>query len=139
MAGPVITAGLAAAEVASVEANPTLTRAQKNEAYTANAGGLAGSFAGMKLGAMAGSAVAPGIGTIIGGILGGMGGRFAGTEAGRWVGKSLWGPSSETLNAAKELSVKDERVINFNAQRLVDGREMAQVVNKVNAEEATRK
>ncbi|QAZ68254.1 phage tail tape measure protein [Solidesulfovibrio carbinolicus] len=134
---PWLLAGKAAWDIYNTETDPSLSRAQKNvnnaETYGATATALAGATAGAALG----SAI-PIIGTAIGAFLGGLGGWFAGGMAGRQTGKWLYEPSPETMEAAKNLVVKDERTINFNAQLFVDGHEMARVVNKHNTAEAKR-
>lgn len=127
----------AAWDIYRTEKDATLTRAQKNIAHSETYGATGGALAGAAGGAALGSVV-PGLGTAIGAILGALGGWFAGGMAGRQTGKWLYEPSTETLEAAKELVVKDERAINFNAQLNVDGREMARVVNKYNAFDALR-
>jgi phage tail tape-measure protein len=136
-AAPAVLGLSAAWDIYNTETNPTLSRTQKSinnaETYGATATALAGGAASAALGS-----VVPGLGTAIGAFLGALGGWFAGGMAGRQTGKWLYEPSAETLEAAKELVVKDERAINFNAQLNVDGREMARVVNKYNAFDALR-
>lgn len=134
---PWLLAGKAAWDIYNTETDPKLSRAQKNIKNTETYGATATALAGATAGAALGSAI-PVIGTVIGGLLGAIGGWFAGGKAGNQAGQWLYGPSPETLEAAKNLVVNDERTINFNAQLFVDGHEMARVVNKHNTAEAKR-
>lgn len=136
-AAPWLLAGKAAWDIYNTETDPKLSRAQKNIKNTETYGATATALAGATAGAALGSAI-PVIGTVIGGLLGAIGGWFAGGKAGNQAGQWLYGPSPETLEAAKNLVVNDERTINFNAQLFVDGHEMARVVNKHNTAEAKR-
>jgi len=134
---PGLTAARAFFDVWSTEKDETLTRAQKNINNTETYGATAAALAGAAMGGAMGSAF-PVVGTAIGALLGGVAGWISGGMAGREVGKGLYGPSPETMEKVKEFAVKDERTINFDARLLVDGREMARVVNEHNASEAKR-
>jgi hypothetical protein len=136
-AAPWLLAGKAAWDIYNTETDPKLSRAQKNIKNTVTYGATATALAGATAGAALGSAI-PVIDTVIGGLLGAIGGWFAGEKAGNQAVQWLYGPSPETLEAAKNLVVNDERTINFNAQLFVDGHEMARVVNKHNTAEAKR-
>jgi len=145
MGGPLATAGFAAYDIYATESNEALTRAQKNAQHAENAGGLAGAIAGAKMGAglgAAGGAAFAGIGAapgaLLGGIAGGALGWWSGSGAGRWLGDKMWGPSSESVNAAKEMIIKDQSVINLESKLILDGREIARAVNTHNAAEAKR-
>ncbi len=123
--------GLAAVDVAATEYDDTLTRAQKNAAHAGTAGGALGAWGGAMLGAKAGAAIGtavlPGVGTAVGGAAGGLIGGAAGWLAGTGLGK-----------AAGQLMYRDESVVRVESKLVVDGRELAAVVNEVNARNAQR-
>lgn len=129
--GGLASLGLAAVDVASTEYDDTLTRAQKNAAHAGTAGGALGAWGGAMLGAKAGAAlgtlILPGVGTAVGGAAGGLIGGAAGWLAGSGLGKK-----------AGELMYRDESVVRVESKLVVDGRELAAVVNEVNARNAQR-
>lgn len=91
--GTLLTAGVAAKEVADTEQKVksgqiTKAEARKEQAGTiGEAGGaLAGGAAGAKMGAVIGTFIAPGIGTAVGGVLGGVIGSIAGAWGGKKAG-----------------------------------------------------
>ncbi|EFL52030.1 tail tape measure protein TP901 core region [Solidesulfovibrio fructosivorans JJ]] len=151
---PLLVAG---AEALATEANPTLSRAQKNIRHAETAGETAFAIAGAKVGAMAGTAVAPGVGTFIGMILGGIGGYMMGGKAGRDTGQWIWGDqagqdasrvlhgahkawglSGQAMNDAQRIVVEDRSTIHLESVLHVDGHEMARVVNNYNTADAKR-
>lgn len=129
--GGLASLGLAAVDVASTEYDDTLTRSQKNAAHAQTAGGALGAWGGAALGAKAGAAlgtlILPGVGTVVGGAAGGLIGGAAGWLAGSGLGKK-----------AGELMYRDESVVRVESKLVVDGRELAAVVNEVNARNAQR-
>ncbi|GAB6035827.1 phage tail tape measure protein [Fundidesulfovibrio butyratiphilus] len=144
-AGPLAAVGLAGLDIYSVEANPALSRAQKNISHAENAGGLAAAIAGMKMGAMAGGTIGAGFagvgaapGALLGGLAGGALGWWSGSMAGRQMGHWMFGPSQETMDQAKKIVVEDRGVIKVESVLHLDGREVAKVVNDYNAADAKR-
>lgn len=163
--GGALNALFAGAEVAATELDDSLTRAQKNEAHTETAGGLAGALAGGKAGAMAlgalGSLAGP-IGTAIGGAIGGLGGGIAGYFGGSWVGKKLGGwffgdddeaapapqPENGAQNApdiartvlqAAQIMQNQPLAATLNIQLEMDGEVIARKVEQVQLRQATRR
>ena len=163
--GGALNALFAGAEVAATELDDSLTRAQKNEAHTETAGGLAGSLALAKAGAMAlgalGSLAGP-IGTAIGGAIGGLGGGIAGYFGGSWVGKKLGGwffgdddeaapapqPENGAQNApdiartvlqAAQIMQNQPLAATLNIQLEMDGEVIARKVEQVQLRQATRR
>lgn len=136
-AAPWMLAGTAAWDIYQTETNPALTRAQKNINNTETYGATGGALAGMAGGAALGSAV-PVLGTALGAVIGGLLGWWAGGKAGKETGNMLYGPSSETMEAAKKLVVEDRGTIKVETTLNVDGRELAKVVNEHNSYEAAR-
>ncbi len=130
----------AAWDIANTEANPSLTRAQKNIAHSETYGALGGALSGAAMGAAAGTAV-PVIGNLIGGIVGGLLGWWAGGQAGRGAGQMLFGPSQpspETLQAAHQLAQPRQENIKIESVLHVDGREIARAVNEYNKIDSRR-
>lgn len=163
--GGALNALFAGAEVAATELDDSLTRAQKNEAHTETAGGLAGSLALAKAGAIGGAALGSllgPIGTAIGGAIGGLGGGIAGYFGGSWVGKKLGGwffgdddeaapapqPENGAQNApdiartvlqAAQIMQNQPLAATLNIQLEMDGEVIARKVEQVQLRQATRR
>ena len=160
--GGVLSTVLAGAEVAATELDDSLTRAQKNEAHTETAGGLAGSLALAKVGAISGAALGSflgPIGTAIGGAIGGIGGGIAGYLGGSWAGKKLGGwlfgdedeaPQSEngaqsqpditrTVLQAAQIMQNQPLAATLNIQLEMDGELIARKVEQVQLRQSTRR
>lgn len=160
--GGVLSTVLAGAEVAATELDDSLTRAQKNEAHTETAGGLAGSLALAKVGAVSGAALGSllgPIGTAIGGAIGGIGGGIAGYLGGSWAGKKLGGwlfgdkdeaPQSEnsaqnppdiarTVLQAAQIMQNQPLAATLNIQLEMDGEVIARKVEQVQLRQSTRR
>lgn len=163
--GGVLNALFAGAEVAATELDDSLTRAQKNEAHTETAGGLAGSLALAKAGAIGGAALGSflgPIGTAIGGAIGGLGGGIAGYFGGSWVGKKLGGwffgdddeaaPAPQPENGAQsqpditrtvlqaaQIMQNQPLAATLNIQLEMDGEVIARKVEQVQLRQATRR
>lgn len=132
----VLGAGLA---VYGTESDGGLTRAQKNAAHAGTAGGTAGAWGGALLGAKAGAAVGGGIGALFGGVgaapgaaIGGLVGGIGGGIAGWWGGSELGKKAGDVLfGEGGQKTVIENKLI-------LDGREVAAVVNEVNGRQAQR-
>lgn len=164
-AGSVLAVAGSAIDAVSTELDDSLTRAQKNEAHTETAGGLAGSLALAKAGAIGGAALGSflgPIGTAIGGAIGGLGGGIAGYLGGSWVGKKLGGwffgdddeaapaPQSEngaqnapdiarTVLQAAQIMQNQPLAATLNIQLEMDGEVIARKVEQVQLRQATRR
>lgn len=128
-----------ALSVHGTETDDSLTRAQKNAAHTGTAGGAAGAWAGALLGAKGGAAAGGAIGAFFGGVgaapgaaIGGAIGGIGGGIAGYMGGKSLGDKAGELLfGEGGQKTVIESKLI-------IDGREVAAVVNEVNSRQAQR-
>lgn len=164
-AGSVLAVAGSAIDAVSTELDDSLTRAQKNEAHTETAGGLAGSLALAKAGAIGGAALGSflgPIGTAIGGAIGGLGGGIAGYFGGSWVGKKLGGwffgdddeaapapqPENGAQNApdiartvlqAAQIMQNQPLAATLNIQLEMDGEVIARKVEQVQLRQATRR
>lgn len=163
--GGVLAVAGSAIDAVSTELDDSLTRAQKNEAHTETAGGLAGSLALAKAGAIGGAALGSflgPIGTAIGGAIGGLGGGIAGYFGGSWVGKKLGGwffgdddeaapaPQSEngaqnppdiarTVLQAAQIMQNQPLAATLNIQLEMDGEVIARKVEQAQLRQATRR
>ncbi len=164
-AGSVLAVAGSAIDAVSTELDDSLTRAQKNEAHTETAGGLAGSLALAKAGAIGGAALGSflgPIGTAIGGAIGGLGGGIAGYFGGSWVGKKLGGwffgdddeaaPAPQPENGAQsqpditrtvlqaaQIMQNQPLAATLNIQLEMDGEVIARKVEQVQLRQATRR
>jgi len=130
--GGLLALGFSAVDAIGTEADGNLTRAQKNAAHVGTAGGAAGAWTGAALGAKAGATIGsffmPGLGTAIGGgagaLIGGGLGYMGGSELGKKAGELLFGGG-------------EQRTV-IESKLILDGREVAAVVNEVNGRQAQR-
>ncbi|WP_404991323.1 phage tail tape measure protein [Cupriavidus pauculus] len=126
LAAPVALLG-AGFDAYSVSQNSLLTDAQRKSEYSRVAGGAGGALAGAAAGAAIGSVV-PVVGTAIGGIAGGILGSLGGESLGKMLGDALF--RAETAKQPQPITVP----VTVN----VDGQQVAQSVNHVNAMSARR-
>jgi hypothetical protein len=128
-----------ALDIYGTETDQNLSRAQKNAAHTGTALGAAGGWGGAVLGAKAGAAVGGGVGALFGGVgaapgaaIGGFIGGIGGGIGGWWGGKSLGDKAGDVLfGGGGQKTIIESKLI-------LDGREVAAVVNEVNARQAQR-
>ena len=125
-AAPVAMLG-GAFEAYNVSQNSMLTDAQRKSEYTRVTGGVGGALAGAAMGAAAGSVV-PVVGTALGGIAGGILGSLGGESLGKMLGDALF--RAETAKQPQPITI--ESTLN------IDGQQIAQAVNNVNATSARR-
>lgn len=145
---PILNFLIGGAEVAATELDDSLTRAQKNAAHTATAGGFAGSVAGAKVGAAAGVFAGP-VGMVIGGLLGALVGTFAGSKLGEAVGGFAFGskekeapepkPIEETVMQAAQLIQPAPLAATLNLTVELDGEVIARKVEQAQLRQATRR
>lgn len=117
VAGPLIAAGLGAAEIASAESDT-----QRREATAGMIGGLGGAAAGAALGAAVGSVV-PVAGTAVGAVVGailGITGGIGGDILGRWVAGEISSPLDAIPDAAKTTPQKEMAAIDAMLQLPVE-------------------
>ncbi|WP_420996243.1 phage tail tape measure protein [Cupriavidus sp. 30B13] len=125
-AAPVALLG-AGFEAYNVSQNKMLTDGQRKSEYTRVTGGVGGALAGAAAGAAIGSAV-PLVGTAIGGIAGGILGSLGGEGLGKMLGDALF--RAETAKQPQPITVP----VTVN----LDGRQVAEAVNQVNAQSGRR-
>ncbi len=131
--------GTAALSVYDTETNANLTRAQKNAQHVGTAAGTVGGWGGAVLGAKAGAVIGgvigtavPIIGTAAGMAVGAAGGAILGGFYGSKYGSTLGQKAGDVLFGGGQTVIRNE------IKLVADGRQLAAVVNEVNARQAQR-
>lgn len=131
MINPAVDVLFGALEIAQREADPALTRRQKDQANWATYGEVGGGMTGAALGASAGSVV-PGLGTGIGALVGWLLGSWAGREAGEGAGKLIYSDPVSEAQMNRPIQIDNRITLE------VDGESMAHKVERVIADYGLR-
>lgn len=133
---PMLTALLGAVQAWDIHTDAKKTDAQKRQAYGGVVGGMAGGATGAAYGGMVGAtvgSVVPIIGTAAGAVIGSLLGGVLGGVGGDAGGKSLMGAINQLIEQSKK-----PVPVQLTSTLVVDGHQLAQVVNQNNTQTARR-